>query len=655
MKLCIISNAVSDFSELLSSSFAEVRFLTMEEAAATDLHPYDAFAYLCGTTEDGAVQEQDVRNAIDEQIRLGKPVFAEYCRNIGPLRAYNTVSTRFERPVVLTESPITGGVETRIILDEQSNNRVQYLNPTGTPILHYYKNPFGFYKVPENLELPEHKEDFALFLEKENLLVCSFRLCHFAKAVFAPRKTWCHVLAGIVRWLGGDCQPEDVRFYFEKVYTLHGEGGTVADTVSRGLAWFENADMLVRRNGLPYGAKEGLGSAVYADGTHAISNQIRPDCVGEVSLAYYLQYLLTGDKRMLTYADGLMRCVLDHRDTVPGPWYGMMRWTGTSWWTCYGDDAARGLLLPGLLRTLIGGDRTYLPDVKDCLDFMLSITGSLGLPPARIDFVSEEGEAGSYMGLAWQEDGQKWNYGGGGSFQTKEELRNMPVSAPSGHYQANYLASLLLYYHLTGEKTYLAAGIRGLETIMGHYPATAREHSETQEYCRLLLPLAILWKVSEDLDQPKPTYKEWLYQVASDLNQFRHENGGFREWDTGYMATCAGVKDGESSVMAENGDPVADMLYSLNWLPTALTLAYRFTKDDYFREMRDYMTTFFCKTQVISRDRMLDGIWPRSLDLDAMEVYGVPNDVGWAPWSVETGWTMGEILCGLQLALLEDK
>ena len=71
--------------------------------------------------------------------------------------------------------------------------------------------------------------------------------------------------------------------------------------------------------------------------------------------------------------------------------------------------------------------------------------------------------------------------------------------------------------------------------------------------------------------------------------------------------------------------------------------------------MRDYVNRFFASAQVVSPDPMLNGIWTRSIDLDRREVYGVPNDVGWAPWSVETGWTIGEIVSGLLIALLDDQ
>ena len=226
----------------------------------------------------------------------------------------------------------------------------------------------------------------------------------------------------------------------------------------------------------------------------------------------------------------------------------------------------------------------------------------------------------------------------------------MPSGCVSAHYNASYLASLLLYHLLTGEQDYYQAGVKGLTTLMAHYPETAREHSETQELCRLILPLAVLWKVSND-----PEHKSWLYRVAADLDRFSHPGGGFIEWDTGHIAVCAGVKDGESSVLADNGDPVTDMIYSANWLPLGLGLAYGFTHDEWFRERRDRVNRFFAAAQIESPDPIINGIWTRSIDLDLREVYGVPNDVGWAPWSVETGWTIGEIVSGLLLALLDER
>ena len=35
----------------------------------------------------------------------------------------------------------------------------------------------------------------------------------------------------------------------------------------------------------------------------------------------------------------------------------------------------------------------------------------------------------------------------------------------------------------------------------------------------------------------------------------------------------------------------------------------------------------------------LDGCWMRGFDYKLWEYYGSSSDIGWGPWSVESGWT----------------
>ena len=182
------------------------------------------------------------------------------------------------------------------------------------------------------------------------------------------------------------------------------------------------------------------------------------------------------------------------------------------------------------------------------------------------------------------------------------------------------------------------------------YPFTAREHSETQELCRLILPLALLYYVTG-----QEMHRQWLYRVTKDLQRMRCDCGAYREWDTGYTAVCADVKDGESAVFANNGDPVCDMLYSVNWLPQAYIVAYYVTGDTWFKELWESIVRYFASVQIKSADPQIDGAWSRAIDIAGMEVYGVTNDVGWSPWSVESGWTMAEVTSGMLLGLMEDQ
>lgn len=243
----------------------------------------------------------------------------------------------------------------------------------------------------------------------------------------------------------------------------------------------------------------------------------------------------------------------------------------------------------------------------------------------------------------------KWRWGGGRTLPLAE-LRAQAGGSPSAHYNGYYLAALLLAYKVLGDERYRDTAVRGLETIMAHFPNTAREHSETQELCRLILPLSYLyWVTGEE------KHRTWLYAVTRSLLEKQHSSGAFIEWDTGYNACCAGAKDGESSVLRANGDPVADMLYSMNWLPFSLMQAYFITHDDMFLTSGGGCAAF----------------WPPSsfaAATSASTAHGRARSTSsrarstacrttWAgrPGRSNARWTMGQIPIGLYCGLLRDR
>ncbi len=81
----------------------------------------------------------------------------------------------------------------------------------------------------------------------------------------------------------------------------------------------------------------------------------------------------------------------------------------------------------------------------------------------------------------------------------------------SAHYNGYYLAALLLAYKYDKNDRYLEVGRQGLETLMSLYPETRREQSETEEMCRLVLPLAVLYDVTGD---------EWFHTLWKDVVRF---------------------------------------------------------------------------------------------------------------------------------------
>lgn len=161
-----------------------------------------------------------------------------------------------------------------------------------------------------------------------------------------------------------------------------------------------------------------------------------------------------------------------------------------------------------------------------------------------------------------------------------DRLRQEEHGLPSAHYNAYYHAALLLAGRASGKRQYTEVAQKGLERMMELYPETAREQSETEEMCRLILPLAVLYQSTGE-----EKHRQMLYRVAEDLQKVRHPFGGYREWDTGYRAAFSRESREECSVLTENGDPVADLLYSSNWLPMGFAFAYEATGDRWFHEL----------------------------------------------------------------------
>ena len=651
-RLLIVTGRESALSRLMARYF-DCAVTAPDRVCAEDLGRFDALALLGGTDDEGMLLYPPARAAVDRQIALGKPVFAEYVRGVGSVSCLEAVGTRFERPVLMNAHPAAADIAPGTIFDEQSNTRLTVYKAINRarPILQYVRSPRGFYAVKDVSSIDIDLSRFALWQDEKNLLVCSFRLCDFDRAKFAPRAAWARLICGIIAFLGGAADETECLAAFHRAYRLRG-GTDPAAAALKAMAWFERAGMLAELDGAPYGVREGLSPEVTADGRHHVMQNIRMDNTGMTALAYLLKAMHTGDARDRAVSDGLYRMVRDMQITDDGPHRGMVRGDYQAWWqVSYQDDAARGFLLPLILRQTLTGETGDQDRIKMALDYLLATTGTDGLRAMRVDFYDPHSDRVEVTGMHAEPDPKdpsvrRWRWGGGISGATTiGALSRVPAGVPSAHYNGFYMAALLLGGRLLHEDRYIEAGERGLKSIRAVYPDTAREHSQTQELCRLIFPLAALC-LARDTDE----HRAWLYRVARDLQAFRHPGGGYIEWDTGYTAACAGVSDGESSVLCENGDPVMDLLYSLNWLPMGFIAAYYATGDSWFKGLWDDIARFLASIQIESDDPLIDGVWPRAFDADRREVYGVPNDVGWAPWSVESGWTVAGICAGMMCA-----
>lgn len=95
----------------------------------------------------------------------------------------------------------------------------------------------------------------------------------------------------------------------------------------------------------------------------------------------------------------------------------------------------------------------------------------------------------------------------------------------------------------------------------------------------------------------------------------------------------------EAPLIARNGDPVADLLYTNNFAFFALNEAAEATGDERIRQATDRLADFLIRIQATSESHPdLDGAWMRAFDYDRWDYYASNADHGWGAWSTLTGW-----------------
>ncbi len=614
MKLLIITKRPTDLTDVLGRCGCEITQTTASEAIGLDLNPFDAFCVL----GFGRVLDARLRAALETEAQKGKPMFLEAVNSFLGIYSADGVATVRSRLICVDEE--LDGLAMGDLLDDEANHMMQpYVLPEDyTPLLVYKERIVAHAHLDGTKQELLQDSKCGLWRLGSNLLMSSFSLSDYNKARFAPKKAWQKVISYIARFLTGN-QPH--RFP-DPILTFG--VGDLSDhavfeacrkqAVEKGVKWL--AQFLVDQG--KGGILEGLRHNISPDGKQTMSTAVRADCCGEAAAVFKLYAHVYGAEAYRNVGDNLDSLIYGPLQVHGGLFDGMLRWTSQAWQVCYQDDVARALF-SGLLDCLLLGNDTYFSEICKALDFLVKTTPKDGCRVFRTDLpgLTEEGMNG---------------------------LKNADSGHVSAHYNAYYHAALLLAYRHGKNPVYLTVARKGLETLMAAYPNTKREQSETQEMCRLVFPLAVLYSVTKE-----PKHKEMLYRVVNDLQAYKHASGGYREWDTGYAAACSRESMGECSLLTQNGDPVADLLYSVNWLPLGFACAYYATGDKWFLELWREVAAFFLSCQSHSSDPLLDGCWFRGFDMELHEPYGCPHDVGWAVNAAETGWTNAQILLGLMI------
>ncbi len=623
-KILLLSDGHNDFTNLILKHCPGAALYSF----ATEDIPFEEFGAVCvlgGSMENPYLIPAKLRIHIENMRAAGKPVFCEFVSSIGCIYSGNFMTTSHHRLVYSDEHVKFEGLKCGSVLDGRRNAIIPYyfIPEDSKPILTYHDHICAHDHI--DMEYAEFRSGrWALWMLDDNTMISAFRLCNFNFARLAPRDHWHKVLRGIVELLFG----EVVELSFPAPICRHESAGVVTsasdvdEAIRCGLSWFRRANLLL--NNGKNGVLEGFSHHVSArNGKQDMALAIRADCTGEVGGAFFMDYLRSEDAASYEIFQNTQDYCFNSMQLKDGPHCGMLRWSEQAWEVCYQDDVARAIL-PTLLCENFGEGSEYFKDAVSALTYLVDTTGTDGLRVPRTDICRL-------------------------SPNFKAELQ-AGTARPSAHYNAFYHAALLLAVRAGADKHFAEVAVKGLSTIMALYPETHREQSETEEMCRLVLPLALLYEYTGN-----PTHYDWLNRVIEDLEKVRHPSGGYAEWDTGYKADCARNDKGECSLLANNGDPVVDLLYSNNWLPIGFAYAYLVTGEERFRKRWMDIASFLLACQIHSDDPLLDGAWTRAMDMNRMEIYGVPHDVGWGPCCIESGWTVAEILIGLQFMTVVER
>lgn len=182
---------------------------------------------------------------------------------------------------------------------------------------------------------------------------------------------------------------------------------------------------------------------------------------------------------------------------------------------------------------------------------------------------------------------------------------------------------------------------------MEKFPKWKWTNGIQQEKARMILPLA--WLVRID-DQPQ--HRQWLDIIVRSFLEGYQNCGAVREelgedgmGKYGRITSNAEYGLQEAPLISKNGDPVADLLYTMNFGFFSLNEAAAATGDPAYAAVVNNMRDFLIKVQVHSPAHTdLNGAWFRAFDYSLWDYWGSNADSGWGPWCTETGWIQNWIL-----------
>ena len=506
---------------------------------------------------------------------------------------------------------------------------------------------------------------YPLLFSQGPYLVSTTKISDVISSRFGPTKSWMNVWNFI---LGELTQSDGYRFnkWVADVQPRFAPSeklppGFLRSTILNGADWFYNAKLFIdpqwvdtfqkrtAKNGehvvfpgpgkdMPVGdgslgILEGHASYIYADGAQPYRWWVRGDCQAEVAWALSASSNYLGDTQYKRTAQNLLNYLYKtsnlrgaERNDPKSPSFGLIGWATTDPDAYYGDDNARAILATiGAAMNLESGE--WNPYILEAIIGNFRTAGKKGFRgPWFRDAAMQK--------TSWQ------------ALAARDIVNVHP------HYESWLWACNLWLYDKTGYEPLLAKSKEAIRITMEAYPRWKWTNGIQQELARMVLPLAWLVRVEDS-----PQHRQWLDLVVQQLLAHMDSSGaigerlgikGLGRYDKIASNKEYGTK--EAPLISENGDPVADMLYTCNFALFALQEAAAATGNAGYQSAVGKLADFLVRIQIRSpRHPDLDGAWVRAFDFDQWEYWASNADSGWGPWGTLTGWTQSWIMNGLLL------
>lgn len=213
------------------------------------------------------------------------------------------------------------------------------------------------------------------------------------------------------------------------------------------------------------------------------------------------------------------------------------------------------------------------------------------------------------------------------------------------HFECIVHAAFLQAFIVSNDVRFLHIAEKGTIHLLNNMDNLKYMYSKTAGYSRFLFSLSQIYSITK-----KQKYLSGIHAVNSYLKKHQHELGGIEEADNP-DPNRYGTED--TGVFRENGEKIADQLYTNNFLIINSWEAWKATRDSQMLEFNDQLVNYISDIQIVSDKKEYRGGWMRSYHLESKEYFGNNGDTGWGAYCLESGWTNAIITTGLLLKELE--